>query len=385
MASYSYNPYEQKVIGYEQQKKLAEQLRNQQIPEGQMIGGHYVAANPLSQLSAVLRSMTGSHMEEKAQKGIEATRAEQGQALKDWQSAMPTTKTEEMAGPYAPEQGIQAPTRTTKPTAEDYMAWGQQGMAIDPMAAQMGMQGANMQLTREANAQNMQARLLDAQQARQERFEQQKELQRMNLEGRRDLANVARALKGGGGDTWKYDSGSDTWVQPPNAQFPMGRSTPNVGKVSAFRNFEYLADKMLGAAPGEGILGKVPQGGWLGMGAITAPITNSADAKEFNNNVEQMSTELRKVFRIPGEGSLSDKEQAQYGVQLPKLGNPPELNRSIVEDLRVRMQNTVAPGNNPLQQAPVSAPRQMQQQPSPTGMNARSVLPQNKRPTVSNW
>lgn len=382
----SYNPYEQKVLGYEQQRKTAEALRNMPSTQaGQMVGQHYVAASPLSHIADVLRAFAASKIETGAKEGIEKTRAEQGQALKDWQAAMPTTRTEEMAGPYAPEQGIQAPTRTTKPTAEDYMSWGQQGFAIDPMAAQMGMQGANMQLTRESNAQALQARMLEAQQARQEKFEQQKELQRMNLEGRRDLAGVARALKGDGSDKWKYDSGSDTWVQPPNAEFPMGRSTPNVGKVSAFKNFEYLAGKMLGNNQGEGILGKVPQGGWLGMGAYTAPITNSAEAKEFNNNVEQMSTELRKVFRIPGEGSLSDKEQAQYGVQLPKLGNPPELNRSIVEDLRVRMQNTVAPGNNPLTvgqprpQAPVQT-----QAPSQTGMNARSVFPQNK-PTVSNW
>lgn len=175
----SYNPYEQKIIGYEQQRKLAEQLRNQQMPEGQMISGHYVAANPLSQIGAALRQFTGIEMEDRAKKGIESTRAEQGQALKDWQAAMPTTKTEEMAGPYDAAQGIQAPTRTTKPTAEDFMAWGQQGFSIDPMAAQMGMQGANMQLTREANAQNMQARLLDAQQARQERFAQQEQMARL--------------------------------------------------------------------------------------------------------------------------------------------------------------------------------------------------------------
>lgn len=172
----SYNPYEQKVIGYEQQRKLAESLRNAEMPQGQMIGQHYVAANPLSQIGTMLRQYAGMEMEDRARKGIEDVRKEQGQALKDWQAAMPKTKVEEMAGPVY--QG-ETPTRTTKPTAEDYMAWAQQGMAIDPSAAAMGMQSANMQLTREANAQALQAKMIEAQQARQERFEQQKELARL--------------------------------------------------------------------------------------------------------------------------------------------------------------------------------------------------------------
>lgn len=188
----SYNPYEQKILGLERQQKLAEQLRNAQMPEGQMVGGHYVAANPLGQLGALLRQYAGIEMEDKAKKGIEAARAEQGQALKDWQASMPKTHTEEMAGPAF--EGV-APTRTTKPTAEDYMGWAQQGLAIDPTAAQMGMQSANMQLTREQNAQNLQAKLIEAQQKRQDDYAQQERMARINMEGRQDLARLAAALR----------------------------------------------------------------------------------------------------------------------------------------------------------------------------------------------
>jgi hypothetical protein len=145
------------------------------------------------------------------------------------------------------------------------------------------------------------------------------------------------------GADWKYDAGSDAWVKPPSAEFPMGQTTPNAGKAASFKNFNYLADNLAGADDKGGTIAKTAQGGYFGLGGALGSGTQAA--KEFDNTVEQMSTELRTVFRIPGEGALSDKEQAQYGIQLPKRGNDPELNRKIVRDLRVRMGNKVDPQN----------------------------------------
>lgn len=159
----SYNQYEHKILGYEKQQKLAEQLRNAQVPQGQMIGQHYVAANPLGQIGSLLRQYTGIEMEDKAQKGIESTRAEQGQALKDWYSSAPkaTTTETEMAGPYAPEQGIQAPTQkiTTQPTMDQQIDWLNQGYQIDPNSALFGAKRVEMQQQREIEREKIAAEL----------------------------------------------------------------------------------------------------------------------------------------------------------------------------------------------------------------------------------
>jgi hypothetical protein len=153
------------------------------------------------------------------------------------------------------------------------------------------------------------------------------------------------------GEGWKYDAGSDAWVKPPSAEFPMGQTTPNAGKASSLKNFDYLATNMLGEDGKSGTIGKTAQGGYFGLGGALGSGTQAA--KEFDNTVEQMSTELRTVFRIPGEGALSDKEQAQYGIQLPKRGNDADLNRKIITDLRVRMNNRVNPqGVSPSQTPP---------------------------------
>ncbi len=83
------------------------------------------------------------------------------------------------------------------------------------------------------------------------------------------------------------------------------------------------------------------------------------DKKLFNSRNQQLSTEIRTVFRIPGEGTLSDQEQAQYGLQLPSTDNPPDVNAKILDDLEARVnarQNTPIGGTPP--QAPRGSPAQ---------------------------
>jgi hypothetical protein len=75
------------------------------------------------------------------------------------------------------------------------------------------------------------------------------------------------------------------------------------------------------------------------QGAVAGPsgtIFDYGDKKLFNSRVQQLSTDLRTVYRIPGEGTLSDQEQAQYGLQLPSTDNPPEVNAQILNDLEAR-------------------------------------------------
>jgi hypothetical protein len=284
------------------------------------------------------------------------------------------------------------------------------GSQFDPSAMAAGSAFANLaegEKTREENrafqTQQLQEKIADARLSRAERADAAERLAKINADARLDMAKLTAALRpapqpqapvavigpngkptyvspgqavgmspasAGKQDDWKYDAGSDTWVMPPTPEYPMGRSTPNVGKVSAMKNLEYLGNQFVGTKEQPGIVDRATTGGWFGAkGALT---TGTQEAREFDNATEQMSTELRKIFRIPGEGSLSDKEQAQYGIQLPRRGNEPALNRRIIQDLMVRAQNSVLPPTNPLQPAQPPAPPQ-NQPPAPNQQPVKNV------------
>lgn len=75
------------------------------------------------------------------------------------------------------------------------------------------------------------------------------------------------------------------------------------------------------------------------QGMVSGPlgtVFDYGDKKLFQSRVQQLSTELRTVYRIPGEGTLSDQEQKQYGLQLPSTDFPPDVNEQILKDLEER-------------------------------------------------
>jgi hypothetical protein len=147
---------------------------------------------------------------------------------------------------------------------------------------------------------------------------------------------------------WKYDAGSDEFVAPPTPEYPMGRRSGNIAKRNAANSLDYLVSQFIGTDEEPGPVKTTPQGGWLGMRGQIGKVTDTQKAKRFGNLKEQLSTELRTLFRIPGEGTLSDKEQAQYGIQLPDVANSETTNRKILNDIqeRVRLRNDL--GANPL-------------------------------------
>lgn len=86
----------------------------------------------------------------------------------------------------------------------------------------------------------------------------------------------------------------------------------------------------------EELFPKINTGGFMGAAGRASSVFDSQDAMRFENVNQQLSTELRTVFRIPGEGTLSDKEQQQYGLQLPSLNYDESTNRAILKDLETR-------------------------------------------------
>jgi hypothetical protein len=168
------------------------------------------------------------------------------------------------------------------------------------------------------------------------------------------------------GKEWKYDAGSDEFVAPPTPEFPNGRRSGNISKLNAAKSLDYVISQygfdIEGNPVVEGktksILETTPQGGFMGLAGQVGKVTDSQKVKRFDNLKEQLSTELRTLFRIPGEGALSDKEQAQYGIQLPSVNNDKATNAAILNDIKARTKIRLDQGSNPL------VPRSPQQ---PTG------------------
>ena len=378
--------YDFERVGGDQRTRLAEMLRANALnqPQGQMVSGWYVPPSMTQNLNQLAQTALGTYMgasldEERKAKTAELLRElSQGKAVEPMPAVQNFNGLDQRAEgqtPFpvqAPQNELQRLTQRPQSAEQSQISpsmMPRQEQRYVPLTdeekigkvmelAQYNPYAANIWSAQDAARQN---RLTRAEERATDR-EFKREMMQEQLEGKRDMMKFAASLRqqtGGGEDKWKYDAGSDTWVMPPNAQFPMGRSTPNIGKVGAMKNLNYLADKFTSGWTDEKgnekkpILETTPQGGWLGITGIVGAATDTQAGKTFDNNVEQMSTELRKIFRIPGEGTLSDKEQAQYGIQLPKKTNSAELNAQIVNDLKVRTVNSVIPGGvNPLQAAP---------------------------------
>lgn len=67
----------------------------------------------------------------------------------------------------------------------------------------------------------------------------------------------------------------------------------------------------------------------------------------FDAFTKQVSPSLRTIFRIPGEGALSDSEQKQYGLMLPQITYPEEVNRQLMANLRQMLGNMAQQGQQP--------------------------------------
>jgi hypothetical protein len=109
-------------------------------------------------------------------------------------------------------------------------------------------------------------------------------------------------------------------------------------KTPALASLDYVAEQFMP------VLRSTPTGGFMGGASAVGSVFDYQDASRFDNLREQMSTELRTVFRIPGEGTLSDREQAQYGLQLPDRKYSPTVNEAIIADIRNRASIRVTGG-----------------------------------------
>lgn len=341
--------YDERILGAKQQAETARKLREGMTsPQGQMVSGWYVAPSITQHLANALKTYTTTKQEREAMSEYERLRKQKEQETADIYAQMQSRPQSVLS-----DEGPQQPFR--EPTERERMSALLRGVSVNPEAFNPQLQMAQYEMSQADKERARKEQMQFQREMQQERLQAQQEMARQASADRRSLAALAQSNRRGDDRIgWKYDAGSDMWVAPPSAQYPQGIATAPAARLKSAENFGYLANKMVGTEKTPGVVYKTTTGGWMGLGGQIGKVTNSQQQKEFNNLKEQMSTELRTIFRIPGEGALSDKEQAQYGVQLPDIGNDPALNASIIRDLQYRIQNKTTPGANPLTP---SAPR----------------------------
>lgn len=139
---YGYSPEAEQIA---RRRAMAQALMQQgaDMPQGQMVSGHYVAPNMTQYLAKALQSYMGGRGVNQADQQMQALQQRAQQTRQDWLNQMPSA---------TPNTSMEGPVIPTKPTAEDYMAWAGRGMAIDPKTAALGMQSANLAMNRDAQA-----------------------------------------------------------------------------------------------------------------------------------------------------------------------------------------------------------------------------------------
>jgi hypothetical protein len=124
---------------------------------------------------------------------------------------------------------------------------------------------------------------------------------------------------------------------------PATQRTGEAGKETAVTRVDNIASRIIEQ------MGQVQTGGALGLTGALSRVFDSQDAKLFETYRQQLSTALRAALRIPGEGALSDRDLALYGLTLPDISQSRENNIAILESLKEQVQ--LAAGQD-IQQVP---------------------------------
>jgi hypothetical protein len=155
--------------------------------------------------------------------------------------------------------------------------------------------------------------------------------------------NVTRTLPDGSTQIGSYDT--STGMYDWNGEIVPAGTKPRVdaqgkaegeaaggqaGKAPAASSMDYVIKQFREQLP------KTQQGGLFGYKGKSGTVLDKADKERFDNLREQLSTEMRTVYRIPGEGTLSDQEQKQYGIQLPSTDYEAGTNEKILNDIEAR-------------------------------------------------
>jgi len=389
---------------------MAQQLMQQAqqpMEQGQMVGRIYVKPNFTQYLAKGLQQYMGGQAMRQADEEAKALyEGRQAQTQAERQKVAELLRPTPAITLPADQQGPVAPAQAADPTAA-YAAALESG---NPMLQEFGLRGmTQLPQLAEAKANRAEERAFRAKEselARQARIDQlaQDHQNRMEILAANNASQAARQaeqqaflrqMKGmgeetkppvgyrftsdgsknlekipGGPATEKeskqfYDSSSDSFVTPPTPENPYGMVTPSPGKLGAKRSIDAISKQFLGqdtidqngqTLKTPGLIDQTASGGLFGYkGALTS---GTQEAKKFDNLREQLSGEMRKVFRIAGEGTLTDADQKQLGIQLPSRDYDAQTNKDIMANIAMRVQNAVFPLGESGNQPPVGAVRE---------------------------
>ena len=381
------DPEELAILRRQQMAQQLMQQAQQPMEQGQMVSGIYVKPNFTQYLAKGLQQYMGARGVQQADEEAKALyEGRQAQTQADRQKLAtllsPTpaiTLPEDQQGPVAPQQpadpnaAYQFAMQSRDPALQQF---GFTGLANQPALAEARAarledrafrQGqTERQIT--AERENLEYRLKNERMSAKERMAFELRLREIDANVRKQGENKPpmgyRFTPDGSGNLEKipggpatekesnqfYDEGSDSFVTPPTPENPYGMVTPSPGKLGAKRSIDAISKQFLGentidengqAVKTTGLIDQTASGGLFGYkGVLTS---GTQEAKKFDNLREQLSGEMRKVFRIAGEGTLTDADQRQLGIQLPSRDYDAQTNKDIMANIAMRVQNAVFP------------------------------------------
>jgi hypothetical protein len=358
MTGYSYDAQSAAI---QRKRKLAEALLQTQGPAtNQMAGGMVVKNSPLAVLSPLIQQQLGAKMDRSLDQSQTTLDADRNAKLGEWLKNMPG---EDPVQPVMPSTGFSSPTRqATYESAQtasadaaqrDKMGWALQGTQYGPMGQAIGGSVLQTELsTPDIKYQDAGDRLLILRNGQQvgsiakgvspestlsaETSRRGQDLSAATAVRGQDLtSNTARrgqdiTLRGQDLTSDATRRGQDLSAETTRRGQDLKAQTGVGAKAPVLKSLEYTLGRFAEANT------KVETGGPGGVKGTLSKVFDYEDATALDNLAQQISTELRTIFRIPGEGSLSDKEQAQYGLQLPSRNFSAEQNKQIMLDLENR-------------------------------------------------
>jgi hypothetical protein len=368
-------------VGADRKRKLADALRQQAIaPQGQMVGGIYVAPSITQYLASGLKGYQANQLERQSadevqnayknraallkgasQKYLEALRPKQVQDGETVQK-MPfeANQMDRFGSPMAgqSQQTVATPNMVTKnPTPEDmFNAQIEYAQSLgDPRAMQQAVQGRmnydiqqqtrqdersfrsqEAQLQREQRMQEIQLRLQDAQLSRQQNADLRREMFQLQADNQRAMANIAAANRPTG--TPVQVMGADGKPVYVGAQDAIGKmpysakqEAADTQKAQQQEQARISAQQVLDQA---GNLYMHP-GRKAGTGATSfVSKIPGTDAKGFQANLDtfKAQTFIPMVSALKGMGALSDAEGKKLAESVGAL-NPDMKEEEFVKSL----------------------------------------------------
>jgi len=415
MANLMPGEWDWQVQDAQRKRKFAEALKQQQQPQGQMVGGIFVAPSWTQRLASALGQYQSGQMMREADKLEREAYDKQRETLKTagerllgaFEKKQVQDGETVTTAPYVPEQmdrfgsplaGVERETvrtpiyKTVAPTTDDilsaYLNYGQEvgdpsvmGTAIKSKVDYM-QNMEKQQADREQRAQELIIRLQDARATAQEKADLQRELTQMQIDAKRDLAEIAANNRKGAdpyfqaiptsqgyarfnartGQMEPIDMGTGAIL--PAAQDPKLQGDITQAKEQAKADVELgvaknqavrKSDQMLEVAKqAQGLLDKNPTGS--GMGSIVDAVGRSAgistEGSKTAAELETLSGWL--VANVPRmEGPQSNFDLQNYQIMAGKVGDrtvpvaerKAALNKLIELQEKYKAINAGAPAN----------------------------------------